>query len=169
MTRQHAHMTLGCNDGECPPRTDHDLLPRRQIYPPARDYFDALKAGRLKVLKFKNPPRPRRAGGRGGLGTGTVAMIPSHTMAYAPLRKRCASPGAIADRRSRRRALELLAGCGPEGCTEAVMLANGIDLVWCRSLSKGSPLRRRSVHALAGKCWKSPRSASRTREERRSA
>ena len=49
-------------------------------------------------------------------------------MAYAPPRKRRASPGAIADRRSRRRALELLAGCGPEGCTEAVMLANGIDV-----------------------------------------
>jgi hypothetical protein len=28
----------------------------------------------------------------------------------------------------RRRALELLAGCGAEGCTEAVMLANGIDV-----------------------------------------
>jgi hypothetical protein len=49
-------------------------------------------------------------------------------MAYAPLRKRRSSPGAIADRRSRRRALELLAGCGLEGCTEAVMLANGIDV-----------------------------------------
>jgi hypothetical protein len=49
-------------------------------------------------------------------------------MAYAPPRKRRASPGAIADRRSRHRALELLAGCGPEGCSEAVMLANGIDV-----------------------------------------
>jgi hypothetical protein len=106
----------------------NDLLPRRQVYPPARDYFDALKAGRLKMLKFKNPPRPRRAGGRGGLGTKTVAMIPSHTMAYAPPRKRLASPGAIADRRTHRRALQLLAGCGPEGCGEAVMLANGIDV-----------------------------------------
>ena len=46
-------------------------------------------------------------------------------MAYVPPRKRRASPGAIADRRDRRRALELLAGCGPEGCTEAVLLANG--------------------------------------------
>jgi hypothetical protein len=49
-------------------------------------------------------------------------------MVYAHPRKRRASPGAIADRRSRRRALELLAGCGPEGCTEAVMIANGIDV-----------------------------------------
>jgi hypothetical protein len=49
-------------------------------------------------------------------------------MVYAPPRKRRASPGAIADRQSRRRALELLAGCGPEGCTEAVMIANGIDV-----------------------------------------
>jgi hypothetical protein len=49
-------------------------------------------------------------------------------MAYAPPRKRRASPGAIADRRSRRRALELLASCGAEGCSEAVMLANGIDV-----------------------------------------
>jgi hypothetical protein len=49
-------------------------------------------------------------------------------MAYAPPRKRRASPGAIAARQTRRRALELLAGCGAEGCTEAVMLANGIDV-----------------------------------------
>ena len=48
-------------------------------------------------------------------------------MVYAP-RKRRSSPGATADRRTRRRALELLAGCDPEGCTEAVMLANGIDV-----------------------------------------
>ena len=27
--------------------------------------------------------------------------------------------------RSRRRALELLAGCGPDGCTEALLLAHG--------------------------------------------
>jgi hypothetical protein len=29
---------------------------------------------------------------------------------------------------SRRRALELLAGCGPEGCTEAIMKAHGFTV-----------------------------------------
>ena len=28
-------------------------------------------------------------------------------------------------KQQRRRALELLAGCGPDGCTEAIMLAHG--------------------------------------------
>ena len=31
-------------------------------------------------------------------------------------------------RRTRRRALELLAGCGKQGCTEAIMLAQGFTV-----------------------------------------
>jgi hypothetical protein len=70
-------------------------------------------------------------------------------MAHAPPRKRRPSPGAIADRRSRRRALELLAGCGPEGCTEAVMLANGGDVetmvqIIVEGLATATPQRTRA-------------------------
>jgi hypothetical protein len=49
-------------------------------------------------------------------------------MPYAAPRKRRPSPGAIAARRTRRRALELLAGCGPEGCSEAIMVAHGFSI-----------------------------------------
>jgi hypothetical protein len=70
-------------------------------------------------------------------------------MAYAPPRKRRPSPGAIADRRSHRRALELLAGCGAEGCSEAVMLANGIDVdtmveIILQGLATATPQRTRA-------------------------
>jgi hypothetical protein len=76
-------------------------------------------------------------------------VLPSPPMAYAPPRKRRASPGAIADRRSRRRALELLAGCGPEGWSEAVMLANGIDVdtmveIIVEGLALATPQRTRA-------------------------
>jgi len=55
-------------------------------------------------------------------------------MVYAPPRKPRPKPkpGRPAPRRApqptRRRALELLASCGVEGCTEAVMLANGVTV-----------------------------------------
>jgi hypothetical protein len=70
-------------------------------------------------------------------------------MAYIPPRKPRPSPGAIADRRIRRRALELLAGCGVDGCTEAVMLANGIDVdtmveIIVEGLATATPQRTRS-------------------------
>jgi hypothetical protein len=49
----------------------------------------------------------------------------------------------------RRRALELLAGCGPDGCTEAVMLANGIDVdtlveIIVEGLATATPQRTRA-------------------------
>jgi hypothetical protein len=70
-------------------------------------------------------------------------------MAYAPPRKRRSSPGAIAARRTRRGALELLAGCGPEGCSEAVMVANGIDVdtmvqIIVEGLASATPQRTRA-------------------------
>jgi hypothetical protein len=70
-------------------------------------------------------------------------------MTYAPPRKRRSSPGAIAARRTRRRALELLAGCGPDGCTEAVMLANGVDVdsmvqIILEGLATATPQRTRA-------------------------
>jgi hypothetical protein len=57
-------------------------------------------------------------------------------MAYARARKPRPKPkprpGRTASHRApeptRRRALELLAACGAAGCTNAVMLANGIDV-----------------------------------------
>jgi hypothetical protein len=50
----------------------------------------------------------------------------------------------------RRRALELLAGCGPDGCNEAVLLANGIDVdTMVQIILEGLAPRRRSVRALA--------------------
>jgi hypothetical protein len=60
-------------------------------------------------------------------------------MAYAPPRKRrakaqarAAKLGRPASRRTpkptRRRALELLAGCGAEGCSEAIMVAHGFSV-----------------------------------------
>jgi hypothetical protein len=92
--------------------------------------------------------RRKRSGARSGGGD----TIPP--LAYAPPRKRRASPGAIADRRSRRRALELLAGCGPEGCTEAVMLANGIDVdtmvqIIVEGLASATPQRTRAGREVA--------------------
>jgi hypothetical protein len=47
--------------------------------------------------------------------------MPSHP--HGPFRRRPRQP-----KPDRRRALELLASAGAEGCTEAVMLANGIDV-----------------------------------------
>jgi hypothetical protein len=44
-------------------------------------------------------------------------------MAYAPRRRR-----SHPSKPTRRRALELLIQCPQEGCTEAVLLANGIDV-----------------------------------------
>jgi hypothetical protein len=52
-------------------------------------------------------------------------MLNPSAMAYAPPRKRRPSPGATTDRRIRRRALELLASCGAEGCSEHVLRAHG--------------------------------------------
>jgi len=52
-------------------------------------------------------------------------------MAYAPPRKRHTKPkpgrptSCRAPTPNRIRALELLAGCGAEGCSEAIMLAHG--------------------------------------------
>jgi hypothetical protein len=77
-------------------------------------------------------------------------------MAYAPPR----APQRTPRRRERppkpdqrRRALELLAGCGPDGCNEAVLLANGIDVdTMVQIILEGLAPRRRSVRALAARC-----------------
>jgi hypothetical protein len=52
----------------------------------------------------------------------------------------------------RRRALELLADCGHEGCTEAVMLANGITIEQMVEMVRfGWRPQRRSKSAPAGR------------------
>ena len=78
-------------------------------------------------------------------------------MAYAPPRKPHPKPkprpGRPVSRRApestRRRALELLAGCGAVGCSEAVMLANGIDVdtmveIILEGLANATPQRTRA-------------------------
>jgi hypothetical protein len=67
--------------------------------------------------------RASRAGyaGRAAAACRSIAAMPSHP--HGPFRRRPRQP-----KPDRRRALELLASAGAEGCTEAVMLANGIDV-----------------------------------------
>jgi hypothetical protein len=68
--------------------------------------------------------------------------MPSHP--HGPFRRRPRQP-----KPDRRRALELLASAGAEGCTEAVMLANGIDIdtmveIIVEGLATATPQRTRA-------------------------
>ena len=112
----------------------------------------------------KRPPRSarlarRRSVGVCSMGTGWPGVLSRRVVLTTGARPRqpratfrpCpANPTHRQPTINRRRALDLLAGCGPDGCTEAVMLADGIDVAW-RSSSKGSPPRRRSEPRLAVK------------------
>ena len=65
-------------------------------------------------------------------------------MAYAPRRRR-----SHPSKPTRRRALELLIQCPQEGCTEAVLLANGIDVdtmvqIIVEGLASATPQRTRA-------------------------
>jgi hypothetical protein len=89
------------------------------------------------------------------LETRKTTLASSAPTPYAPTRKPRPKPkpGRPASRRApeptRRCALELLVGCGPEGCSEAVMLANGIDVdtmveIILEGLATATPQRTRA-------------------------
>jgi hypothetical protein len=50
----------------------------------------------------------------------------------------------------RRRARELLAGCGPQGCTEAMMLAHGFSIEQLVELVRAGLATATAEHMVAG-------------------
>ena len=68
------------------------------------------------------------------------------TMAYNARRRRHRQP-----KPDRRRALELLAGCGPEGCSEAVMKAHGFTTEQLVELVRSGLASATPTHVRAGR------------------